>query len=171
MKRLPVLFLSSLSAAAALLSWGCGPANPTAGSDATPTPTPFTLERWGGTPQSPVDLGPRECPPGSPYTYENFAAAWIGEQCVGCHSDDRPEGDRQNAPIDVNFNTYTEVRGWAVRMYYRAADDNFENPAVPAPSGPMPPAGGPVQETQAPSRVAFGDWLACNAPRSSWAAQ
>lgn len=135
-----ILTLVLAGAAAVALATSCGPVTPE--GSPTPTPTPF-------------DLGGRACPDGSVYTYENFGEPFLRSQCLGCHSSDLPEGSRQNAPVGVDFNTYQEVRGWAVRIYVRAGDTNVT----------MPPAGGPV----AADRVALGDWIACNAPREVWA--
>lgn len=139
MRKTLFLVVTLASASIGLLA-ACGPMNPEA--KPTPTPTPFPL-------------GTRACPPSSTYTYENFGEPFLRSQCLGCHSADLPEGSRQQAPIDVNFNTYDEVRQWGVQIFADAADGATR----------MPPAGGPT----AADRVALGDWLACNAPREGWA--
>ena len=48
----------------------------------------------------------RECPPDSLFTWENFGQAIMLNYCVGCHSENVPEGSRAGAPIGVDFNTH-----------------------------------------------------------------
>ena len=141
MNRTRILLATLGTSAAIALATACGPTTPE--GSATPTPTPFAL-------------GGRDCPATSTLTYENFAEPFLRSQCTGCHSRDLPEGSRQNAPVGTDFNTYQDVRNWAVKIYLQAGDTHLL----------MPPAGGPL----APDRVALGDWLACNAPREAWAA-
>jgi hypothetical protein len=99
----------------------------------------------------PINTFDYTCPSTSVVTYENFAQSWILRQCVPCHSVELQEGERADAPLGVDFNTYAMVRQWADNMFLRAAY-NHET---------MPPAGGPYPE----DRVLFGDWMACQAPR------
>jgi hypothetical protein len=95
-------------------------------------------------------LAERVCPPDSVVTYQSFAAGFIAEYCTGCHSSEIPANMRQDAPPEVNFNTYEEIQQRADRVYARAADGYRT----------MPPAGGPTPE----ERVLLGEWLACGLP-------
>lgn len=101
----------------------------------------------------PIDTTGYSCPPESVVTWENFASGWVTRQCVACHSIDLQEGERADAPVGVDFNTYEMVRAWGTNMFWRAGYDNVT----------MPPAGGPYPE----DRILFGDWMACQAPRES----
>lgn len=74
--------------------------------------------------------------------------------CTSCHSTDLVQGERADAPLGVDFDTYDLVRANAQRIFARAADDQMD------PTW-MPPAGGPTVD----ERYNLGDWLACNAPR------
>ena len=100
------------------------------------------IETWGYT-----------CNPDNVVSWENFAEGWITRQCVPCHSVELPEGERADAPLGVDFNSYEMVRQWADNMFLRAAFDHDT----------MPPAGGPYPE----DRILFGEWLVCQAPREA----
>ena len=80
-------------------------------------------------------------------TYNNFAASFSANWCRGCHSSEVPEGGRQDAPLDVNFDTEADVQHWQERIRVRATG--------PAPT--MPPAGGP----SAPERDLLTEWIDC----------
>lgn len=115
---------------------------------ATPTGTPF-------------DIGGRACPTGSVLTYENFGEPFMLSHCTGCHSSaldgsGPSPGNRQGAPVGVDFDTYELVRAWGVRIYYRAADTNATMP--PKDNIPLD------NPLNVDDRTALGDWLACNAP-------
>jgi uncharacterized membrane protein len=106
----------------------------------------------------PVELGGDDAP-GSDITakqcetsyldYANFAAAFSADWCRGCHGAAVPEGMRQKAPLDVNFDSLDALRHWNERIRVRATGD--------APT--MPPAGGPSTE----ERALLAEWLACGA--------
>ena len=100
-----------------------------------------------------IDVFGAPCPTDNVVSWENFAQSWITRQCVPCHSSQLLEGQRADAPLGVDFDTYEGVRFWATNMFLRAAYDHET----------MPPAGGPYPE----DRILFGDWMACQAPRES----
>jgi uncharacterized membrane protein len=79
--------------------------------------------------------------------YDNFGAPFVVNWCRGCHSSTVPKNMRQNAPLDVNFDTVADVTHWAERIKVRAAG------ATPT----MPPAGGP----SADERQLLAEWIAC----------
>jgi hypothetical protein len=123
------------------------------GPDARPVATPDA----GGPPPE-LDSGvpewmdgdqlvDRACPEGSIVSYQNFAAGFFAEYCTGCHSAEIPANMRHDAPMDVNFNTLTQVEAHADAIYREAADGYRY----------MPPAGGPSPE----ARALLGEWLAC----------
>ena len=100
--------------------------------------------------KAPTTLEDRECPPDSVLTFENFGGPFISSYCAGCHAKDLPEGMRQEAPLDVDFDTLDATRAWAKRIWARAGDHNVT----------MPPIGGPDEA----EREMLGEWLACGAP-------
>jgi hypothetical protein len=79
--------------------------------------------------------------------YDNFGAPFVLDWCRGCHSSGIPEGMRQEAPADVNFDSLSDVRTWGPRIAARAAST----------SSSMPPAGGPSLE----ERRLLAEWLTC----------
>jgi uncharacterized membrane protein len=81
--------------------------------------------------------------------YQNFGAPFVTNWCRGCHSSALPDGMRQKAPKDVNFDDEADVRAWAPRIAARAA--------TLTPS--MPPAGGPSEE----ERALLAEWVTCGA--------
>lgn len=100
--------------------------------------------------EAPKTLEQRVCPPDSVLTFENFGGPFISSYCSGCHAKDLPEGMRQDAPLDVDFDTLDATRAWAKRIWARAGDHNVT----------MPPIGGPEDD----EREMLGEWLACGAP-------
>ncbi len=79
--------------------------------------------------------------------YETFGAAFSASWCRGCHSSAIPDGERQHAPLGVDFDTEADLRTWQDRIRVRATGD--------APT--MPPVGGP----SAAEREALGEWIGC----------
>jgi hypothetical protein len=134
--------LSVLMMAGALS--GCG------GEEAPAPQTP-------APPDAPGTLAERECPEESWLSFEDFGGPFLYDWCTGCHSSEMPEGQRQNAPLGVDFDTLEDARAWADRIWVRAADHNAT----------MPPVGGPEPD----ERSALGEWLACGAPSFADAAQ
>ena len=103
-----------------------------------------------GSDTAPPDDSPNNCAT-SFLDYDNFGAPFLLDWCTGCHSAAVPDGMRQDAPLDVNFDSPTSVRQYADRIAIRAA-------GPPAPT--MPPAGGPSDE----ERALLAAWIACGAP-------
>lgn len=112
--------------------------------------TPFTPPPEPGDDDMEIDAGvsAKECET-SYLDYGNFAAAFSADWCRGCHGAAVPEGMRQKAPLDVNFDDLESLRHWNERIRIRATGD--------APT--MPPAGGPSPE----ERALLAEWLACGA--------
>ena len=98
---------------------------------------------------APASLAERACPPDSFVTWEDFGAPFMYTYCNGCHSSALPQGERQDAPLGVDFDTIEDVRYWADRIWARSADHNVT----------MPPVGGPEYD----ERDLLGEWLACGA--------
>ena len=80
-------------------------------------------------------------------SYDNFGAPFVISWCRGCHSSAIPQGQRQKAPMTVNFDTLDDVRNWSERIETRAAS------ATPD----MPPAGGPTEA----ERALLREWIEC----------
>lgn len=80
--------------------------------------------------------------------YDNFGSPFIVNWCRACHSSELPPGMRQDAPIDVNFDTLDEIRAWSSRINLTAGAGTS-----------MPPTGGP----SASERVMLVEWLRCGA--------
>ena len=99
---------------------------------------------------APETLAERPCPEDTFLTFEDFGGPFLYDWCTGCHSSEMQEGQRQGAPLAVDFDTLEDARAWADRIWLRAGDHNAT----------MPPIGGP----DADERGALGEWLACGAP-------
>jgi hypothetical protein len=101
------------------------------------------------------DSLPSDCPPESVLTWDNFGEPFLLTWCTPCHSSHLSgEGDpneRQDAPIDSNFDTYSQYMDWDAEVWNRAAADNDS----------MPPAGGPSPE----DRAMLAEWIACGSPQ------
>ena len=145
--------LLALTIAGSLLAAiGCGSVSDLTGSGnkskATPTYTPILVPG-------------RTCPTGSVLTWENFGEAFLLSHCTGCHSSQLdgsgpPPGNRQGAPVGIDFDTYELTREFAVQIYNQAADTN----ALMPPKDNIP-VDNPVSVDD---REALGDWVACNMP-------
>ena len=81
-----------------------------------------------------------------PLTYENFGDNLLDRHCNSCHSVYSREGQRGQAPLGVDFDTWDDVLEWADRIDARSVS-----------SETMPPAGGMIPE----ERVLLGEWLRC----------
>ena len=104
------------------------------------------VDRTPGDP--PVD--PEACETATYLRYDNFAAGFSASWCRGCHSSSVPDGGRQDAPRDVNFDTEEDLAKWRDRILVRATGDR--------PT--MPPAGGPSEE----ERQLLLEWIDCGMP-------
>ena len=85
----------------------------------------------------------------SPLTWESFGASFVWTWCTPCHSSALTVEERQEAPVEVNFDTYEDVVAWAGRIEARSG-----------PGGDMPPAGGPDDE----ERSLLVEWVRCDLP-------
>lgn len=81
-----------------------------------------------------------------PLSWENFGDGIIGRHCRGCHSVYVREGQRGDAPLGVDFDSWEDVLTWADRIQARTVDDTT-----------MPPAGGMVPT----ERLLIGEWMRC----------
>lgn len=88
------------------------------------------------------------------WDYENVGKPYLMTWCTPCHSVDLPEGSRGGsgesmieAPMGVDFNTYSNVVAWQERIIARI--DNG-----------MPPSGGVSEE----ENLHMLQWLNCGAP-------
>ena len=81
-----------------------------------------------------------------PLDWDNFGDGLIGRHCRPCHGENVRVGQRGDAPIGVDFDTYEDIQTWATSIQQQAVD-----------SESMPPAGGmlPVERDQ------LGEWLRC----------
>jgi hypothetical protein len=91
-----------------------------------------------------------ECPEDSLLGYDNFGGPFMFTWCTGCHASAVPEGSRQGAPLDMNFDDLESIRLHRARIEERAG----------RVGGTMPPAGGPGDD----ERAQLLEWLACGAP-------
>jgi uncharacterized membrane protein len=81
--------------------------------------------------------------------YDNFGAPFMANWCRSCHSAALPDDMRQQAPVEINFDTLSEVRAWQLAIERSTAQ-----------TASMPPAGGP----SAAERAMLVEWLRCGAP-------
>ena len=84
----------------------------------------------------------------SAVTYQTFGDPFITNWCRGCHSEGLYPTMRQDAPVDVNFDTLDEVRAHKRRIY-----------EMTVATDEMPPNGGPSDE----ERALLREWLSCGA--------
>ncbi len=102
-----------------------------------------------GTDYAPPSTLPDDTCETSILTYENFGEAFMLDWCRGCHSAAIPEGMRQDAPIEFNFEDVDVIRELAPVITEKATGE------MPV----MPPAAGPSDE----ERALLAEWLACGA--------
>jgi hypothetical protein len=88
-----------------------------------------------------------EC--GEALSYESFAGPFFLDWCTGCHSSALPEGQRQDAPLEINFDTLDDIRKHRDEIVTLSVHNKV-----------MPPAGGPSDL----ERELLGKWFACGAP-------
>jgi uncharacterized membrane protein len=81
--------------------------------------------------------------------YEDFAGPFLLNWCVGCHSSALPEGQRQDAPVGVDFDTLDGLRTFSRLARIHVFEDRT-----------MPPVGGPSPR----ERELFAQWIDCGMP-------
>jgi len=94
------------------------------------------------------DTEPLDCET-STLTYENYGQPYLLTWCVPCHSSELTEEERQDAPLDANYETLQGVLDHLDKIEVLAVN-----------SDEMPPVGGPEEEEQ----ELFGEWILCGAP-------
>jgi hypothetical protein len=82
-----------------------------------------------------------------PLDWENFGRGMMGKHCTGCHSVFQREGQRNDAPLNVNIDTYEDVLLWADRIQERSINTTG-----------MPPGGGMLEY----ERDLVEEWLRCD---------
>jgi len=127
-----------------LLVVGCAVDETTSPDPAVDTADSAVLSQLSESLQS--DTDPCE---DSPLTWESFGASYVWTWCTPCHSSVLVGEERQEAPLDVDFDTYEDVVDWAARIEARSG-----------PGGDMPPAGGPDEA----ERELLVEWVSCGLP-------
>ncbi len=82
-------------------------------------------------------------------TYETVGEPFLLTWCTPCHSSTLSEEERQEAPLELNFDTYAGTFAELEEIFEEAVEGED-----------MPPAGGPTPE----ERQLFGEWIVCGAP-------
>jgi hypothetical protein len=99
------------------------------------------------------EAGP-DCARRPALTWDNFGKPHMDKHCNGCHSVLIPLAQRQNAPVGVDFNTYSDVLEWYARIIARSTTKVLDQPS-------MPPGGGPSEQELA----MVLEWLECEVAR------
>lgn len=81
--------------------------------------------------------------------YANWGRGFMSKHCTGCHSAIVPDDHRNEAPIDVNLDTYDDVLHFSGRIEARVLMGGDEA---------MPPGGGPTEE----ELDLLDEWLQCS---------
>jgi len=92
------------------------------------------------------------CPSDSELTYDSFGRAFMEAYCVRCHDSSLTGADRQDAPLDHDFDTLQGILARTEHIDEYAA-------AGPAATNTAMPPDGPVPSDEVRSRL--GEWLAC----------
>ncbi len=101
----------------------------------------------GTEPDTPVvETGTAECLD----TWESWASGFLRTWCTSCHSSELGEGQRYDAPVGIDFDTYASTVALAALIERSATGDDAD----------MPPVGGPP----AHDRERLATWFACGAP-------
>lgn len=96
------------------------------------------------------------CTHDPPLTYENFGRGFTEQYCNGCHSSLVPPNHRNDAPEEINFDTYEGLLYWADLVQEQTV--LVDDPDTVDPYDPlMPPGGGPTQA----ELVLYDEWLQC----------
>jgi hypothetical protein len=93
------------------------------------------------------DIHERDCDT-SPLTYENYGAPYLLTWCVPCHSSELAEADRQEAPVEANYDSHQGVIDNLDGILFWAVE-----------SEEMPPVGGPTDD----DKDLFAEWIECGA--------
>lgn len=94
------------------------------------------------------DGGELRCEEAPTVTYDTFGRGFLATYCDGCHGSQVQE--RQNAPVDVVFDTREGAQDWADRILARTVPPDGSVPT-------MPPVGG-VTEADSERLLV---WLTC----------
>lgn len=148
MRSPPSLLALLLSLASCTEDQGPGTSDGGSTTDAASTDAASTDAATG--PAAYPSFDERPCPDDSTLTAEDFGGPFMLTYCTGCHHSALPEGERAGAPLGVDFDSLTDVRAQAARIWARAGDQNAT----------MPPVGPPPED----ERARLGEWLACGAP-------
>jgi len=103
----------------------------------------------GDVPTLTVHEGDESCPPDSVADWDTVGQPLLSTWCTPCHTSHLIEGERQGAPVGLDFDTY-EASALQVEGILSASVNSTR----------MPPAGGMSDE----DREALGEWIACGAP-------
>jgi hypothetical protein len=87
------------------------------------------------------------CPQDNTLTWRSFGAGFLLTWCTGCHSSHLAADARQDAPIDVNFDTHAAFKPHAGLVYERAVLEAHAFLRDPN----MPPAGLPPRRCPPPA--------------------
>ncbi len=83
-------------------------------------------------------------------TWQSYADGFFRDWCTGCHASQLESGNRNGAPISLNFDNVYDVRDSLDRIQIRTTG------AEPS----MPPATGPTDE----ERELLQSWIECGTP-------
>lgn len=100
----------------------------------------------------PEEVEPVDCVHEPSLEYDNFGRPFLDAYCNGCHSSLMPEGYRNDAPVDVDFDTYAMVLQWKDRIRVRSQFGI---------DGAMPPGGGPTEA----DIDKLNEWIDCAVSR------
>jgi uncharacterized membrane protein len=132
-----------------LLLSACGSSPDDKGPDVSSDKTPPPIVVKGPIPAA-TNL---QCENRTYLTYDNFAAAFISNYCLACHSKNTPEAKRSGAPKAANFDTYQDAIRYRPLMISKTQGKN-----------PTMPLGQTLTDQQ---RSNFGEWLNCGAPKDN----
>lgn len=100
------------------------------------------------------------CPPDNPLTWRSFGAGFLLTWCTGCHSSSLAADARQDAPVDIDFDTHAAYKPLARLVYDRAVLETHKLATDPNSASPMPPAGVPPEA----DRRRLAQFIACGSP-------
>lgn len=94
-----------------------------------------------------------QCPTGTRLTYDNFGEAFFLTYCTMCHSASLAQDQRNDAPIDVDFDTVAGVLAWRGMII---TSTTGEKPTMP-----------PAMHVPKAEKALLAEWLNCGAPGKS----